>query len=210
MKFTVILAWIALATTLSAAPKFGVVRVTDIYRGLPSTAAMQQKMQSEREAILKNTRAERLRTSIAEMEAIESQLRAVKDELDTEDGKKLIRAYEIKRQEVSTLRQAFEEYRAEEDKRINTDLVAATRASLNRISAAAQQIAKERNLDGVFDTSGNSNTGVPLLLYAAKAEDLTDDVIGLLGEKPVVEGEEATEAAEAEAGGQSEAVPEPE
>jgi Skp family chaperone for outer membrane proteins len=197
------MAWIALAVTLSAAPKFGVVRVTDIYRGLPSTAAMQKKMQVQREAILSNTRAERFRASLTEMESLESQLRAVKDELDSENGKKLVRAYEIKRQEAETLRQAFEEYRAAEDKRINTEMVAATRESLGRISVAARQIATERNLEGVFDTSGNSNTGVPFVLYAANAED----VIAFLGEKPVVEAEAVPDATEVEVEGSPGAAP---
>jgi len=114
--------------------------------------------------------------------------------LDSDAGKNLVRSYEIKRQETETLRKEFEEYRAEEEKRINKEMVATTRESLNRISAAAQQIAKERNLDGVFDTSGNTNTGLPFVLYAAGAEDISDDVIALLGEKPAEEpAEEAGE-----------------
>jgi hypothetical protein len=50
MKLTVILAWISLMASLCAAPKLGVVRFTDIYRGLPSTQAMQKKMQAQRQA----------------------------------------------------------------------------------------------------------------------------------------------------------------
>lgn len=195
MKLTLILAWFGMASVLSAAPKFAVVRITDIYRGLPSTAALQKNMQAQQGEILKNMRAERLRTILAEMEALEGQLRANKDDLESDLGKNLIRSYEIKRQETETLRQEFEEYRALEEKRINKELVVATRASLNRISAAAQQITKERNLDGVFDTSGNTNTGLPFILYAKEAEDISDDVIGLLGEKPTENpagGEEVT------------------
>lgn len=185
MKLTVILAWIGLASVLSAAPKFAVVQVTDIYRNLPSTAEMQKNIQTQRDEILKNVRAERLRTILAEMEALEGQLRASKEDLESELGKKLVRSYEIKRQETETLRQEFEEYRAEEEKRINKEMVIATRDSLNRISAAAQQIAKERNLEGVMDTSGNTNTGLPFVLYAQGAEDISADVTALLGEKPV-------------------------
>jgi outer membrane protein len=194
MKLTLILAWIGLASVLTAAPKYAVVRVTDIYRSLPSTAAMRNSIQTQQNEILKNMRAERLRSILAEMEALEGQLRANRDDLDSDAGKNLVRSYEIKRQETETLRKEFEEYRAEEEKRINKEMVATTRESLNRISAAAQQIAKERNLDGVFDTSGNTNTGLPFVLYAAGAEDISDDVIALLGEKPAEEpAEEAGE-----------------
>jgi Skp family chaperone for outer membrane proteins len=185
MKLTVVMASVSLASFLSAAPKFGVVRVTDIYRGLPSTAAMQADIQSQRDNIIKDVRAERLRAILTEMEALESQLRANKDDLESELGKKLVRSYEIKRQETETLRLEFEGFRAEEEMRNNKELVAATRNSLNRISAAAQQIAKERNLDGVMDTSGDTNTGLPFVLFAGGAEDMTEAVIGLLGEKPV-------------------------
>lgn len=184
MKLTVILASISLASFVSAAPKFCVVRVTDIYRILPSTAAMQEDIQAQRDNIIKDVRAERLRAILTEMEALESQLRANKDDLESELGKKLVRSYEIKRQETETLRQEFEEFRAEEEMRINKELVAATRKSLNRITAAARQIAVERNLDGVMDTSGDTNTGLPFVLFAGGAEDVTDAVIGLLGEKP--------------------------
>lgn len=184
MKLSLILAWIGLASALSAAPKFAVVRITDIYRGLPSTAAMQKSIQTQQDGILKNVRAERLRAILAEMESLEAQLRTNKDDLETDLGKNLVRNYEIKRQETETLRKEFEEYRSEEEKRINKVLVTTTRESLNRISAAAQQIAKERNLDGVFDTSGNTNTGLPFVLYARGAEDISADVIAFLGEKP--------------------------
>jgi Skp family chaperone for outer membrane proteins len=183
MKLTVVMASVSLASFLSAAPKFGVVRVTDIYRGLPSTAAMQADIQSQRDNIIKDVRAERLRAILTEMEALESQLRANKDDLESELGKKLVRSYEIKRQETETLRLEFEGFRAEEEMRNNKELVAATRNSLNRISAAAQQIAKERNLDGVMDTSGDTNTGLPFVLFAGGAEDMTEAVIGLLGEE---------------------------
>lgn len=195
MKFSVTLLWISLAVIAAAAPKFAVVRVTDIYRELPSTAAMQKDIQAQRDAILQNQRAEQLRAIIGKLQLLQSQLQAKKDELESETGKKLVRDYEIRRQEAETLRQEFEEFRDAEHKRINTAMVQAMRASLDRISAAARQIAKERNCDGVFDTSGNSNTGVPFVLYAAGSVDLTEDVVGLLGEKPLDETAETPETA---------------
>ncbi len=185
MKLILILTWFGLVSVLSAAPKFALVKVADIYRKLPSTAAMQKNIQLQQEQILKNTRAERLRSILTEMEELGVKLREKKDDLNSELGKSLVRSYEIKRQETETLRQEFEEYRAAEEMRINKELVVATRGLLNRISAAAQQIAKERNLDGVFDTSGFTNTGLPFVIYAKDAVDISDDVTALLGEKPL-------------------------
>lgn len=199
MKFSATLLWICLAVMAAAAPKFAVVRITDIYRELPSTAAMQKDVQAQREAIIQNKRADQLRAIIGELQLLQSQLQAKKDELESETGKKLVRDYEIKRQEAETLRQEFEEYREAEEKRINKAMVEAMRNSLDRISGAAQQLAKEQNFDGVFDTSGNSNTGVPFVLYVRDSVDLSEDIVGLLAEKPLDEAVETPEgAAEAE------------
>lgn len=183
MKLFVTLLWLGFAALAFGEGEFAVVRVTDIYRELPSTAAMQEKIKAQRAEIIENQRAEQLRSIIVELQSIQSQLQAITDQTDTEQGKKVVRAYEIKRQEAETLRQEFEEFRAEEEKRINKLMVAEMRKSLNEITAAASQLAKERSLDGVFDTSGNSNTGVPFVLYVKDAEDLTEDVVELLNAK---------------------------
>ncbi|MFD2257493.1 OmpH family outer membrane protein [Luteolibacter algae] len=187
MKLPVTLAWLGMAAVAFAAPKFAIVRVTDIYRKLPSTVAMQEDIQKQRNAIMENQRAEQLRAIIVELQALQTQLQEQKDEIDSEAGTKLVRSYEIKRQEAETLREEFEEFRAEEDKRINKEMVSAMRESLEKITTASEQLAKERNLDAVFDTSGNSNTGLPFVLYHGSAPDISDDVMELLGEKPLEE-----------------------
>ncbi|MGJ8642449.1 MAG: OmpH family outer membrane protein [Luteolibacter sp.] len=199
MKFIVTSLWLALVAISFAAPtKFAVVRVTDIYRALPSTAALQKKVVGEREAIMGNKRAEQLRAIIGVLQSLQLELNARKNDLENPETKKLVRDYEIKRQEAQTLQQEFEEYRTSEDKRINAEMVSAMRDSLNRIKEASQQLAKEQNLDVVIDTSGDSNTGVPFVLYSGDAPDLTDEVIAFLDEKPL--DEEASEP-EAETAG---------
>lgn len=203
MKFIVTSLWLALAAISFAAPtKFAVVRVTDIYRNLPSTAALQKKVVNEREAIMDNQRAVQLRAIIGVLQSMQTELNARKNDLESPETKKLVRDYEIKRQEAQTLQQEFEEYRKSEDKRINAEMVSAMRDSLNRISEASQQLAEEHNLDVVIDTSGDSNTGVPFVLYSGDAPDLTDDVIALLDEKPLDEEpiEPEAETAETENG----------
>lgn len=185
MKFLVTLSCLALTAALSAAPKFAVIRVTDIYRDLPSTAAMQEEISQRRDAISVGPRAEGFRQILKELQDLESVLKENKDKIDSEKGAKLIREFEIKRQEAETLRQDYVDFETEENKRINREMVAGMRESLKRINDAATQIANERNLDGVWDISGNSNTGVPFVLYSNDALDITDDVIGVLNEKPL-------------------------
>jgi outer membrane protein len=167
-----------LATALSAAaaPRFAVVRIKDIYTALPSTAAIQQQIKDEQAAIMKDVRAEQLRKIIGELQALQAQLSDKSTPLDEATSRKLARTYEIKRQEAQTLQQEFENFKAEQEKIINRKMVAGMRASLNRIQAASQKISKERGFDAVFDSSGDTNTGVPFILFSKDAPDLTPDI----------------------------------
>lgn len=177
-----------LATALTAhaaAPRIALVRVKDIYTELPSTVILQQQLKKERDDIMKDLRAEQLRKIIGELQTLQAQLSDKANPLDEATNRKLARAYEIKRQEAQTLQQEFENYKAEQEKAINRKMVAGMRASLNKIMKASNQIAKERGYDSVFDSSGNTNTGVPFVLFSKSAPDLTGDVQSMLkGSEP--------------------------
>ena len=50
------------------------------------------------------------------------------------------------------------------------------RESLDRIATISARIAKERGYETVFDSSGNTNTGVPFILFSKNAPDITADI----------------------------------
>ena len=171
---------LASVLTATAAPRFAVIRVKDIYTDLPSTAALQVEIKKEREDIMKDRRAEDLRKILGELQELQAQLSDKSKPLDEATTRKLARTYEIKRQEAQTLQQEFESFKAEQDKVINRKMVAGMRASLDRIVKTSKQIAKERGFDTVFDSSGDTNTGVPFVLYSKNAPDLTADIMSAL------------------------------
>ena len=180
-----------LATVLAAvaaphAPKFALVRVKDVYSELPATAAFQQQIKKERDEIMKDQRAGQLRKIISELQTLQAQLSDKTKPLDETTNRLLARNYEIKRQEAQTLQQDFESFKTEQEKAINRKMVAGMRASLDRIAKVSRQIAKERGYDSVFDSSGNTNTGVPFVLFSKNAPDLTADIQAALkdGEAP--------------------------
>jgi outer membrane protein len=166
LKALSLLMLIASASAAFAAPRLALVRVKDIYSALPSTTALQEQVKKERDAIMKDERAEQLRKIISDKSK----------PLDEATSKTLARSYEIKRQEALTLQQEFEGFQTEQEKVINKKMVTAMRESLNRISKISAQIAKERGYDTVFDSSGNTNTGVPFILYSKNAPDITADI----------------------------------
>lgn len=180
-RFPIILLTFA-ATMLhaSAAPRFALVRVKDIYTGLPSTTALQQEIQKERDGIMKDQRAEDLRKIIAELQELQSRLSDKSKPLSEDISRKLARSYEIKRQEAQTLQKEFESFRTEREKSINRKMVAGMRASLDRITETSRRIGKEQGYDLVLDGSGNTNTGEPFVIYSRKSPDLTDAVMAAL------------------------------
>lgn len=181
---------LATAIHASAAPKFALVRVKDIYAALPSTTVLQQEIKKERDEIMKNERAEQLRTIIAELQTLQSQLSDKNKPLDEATNKKLARTYEIRRQEAQTLQQDFESFKAEQELAINKKMVSGMRASLLRIVKMSNKVAKEKGFVTVFDSSGNTNTGLPFILYSKQAPDITENVQAAIkdsdpAEKPV-------------------------
>lgn len=166
----------------NAAPRIAVVRVTDIYKDLPSTAELQTKVREEKEAVLQDERADELRRVIAELQVLQTQLQDKSAPPDEVAHRKLARDYEIKRQEAQTLQEEFENFRQDRYKEINTRMVNAMRDSLDLIVEISTRLAKEQGYDGVFDSSGSTNTGIPFILYNKNAPDLTEEVKAALND----------------------------
>jgi Skp family chaperone for outer membrane proteins len=173
---------VACLPALAAPPRFAVVRISEIYRELPSTVALQERVKNEREAILADERAENLRSSLSELESLGERLQDRKNPPTGDAATKLAREFEMKRQETQTLQLEFETFRAEQTKRINRMMVENMRSILNRIHSVSTRIAKEEGFDATFDHSGDTNTGLPFVLYSGKAPDLTAKVKAALAD----------------------------
>lgn len=186
---------LASAIPATAAPKFALVRIAEIYRNLDSTHTMLAEIQKERTEILKDERAVHLRKVLDELKQLQVQLQAKRDTPVDDTIRKLAQQYEIKRQEGQTLQEEFQIFDAEKKKEINRRMVAAMRASLTKIEETARAIAGEQGFDATFDSSANSNTGVPILLYAKDAPDITKDVVARLQDAGESSGTPATDAA---------------
>ncbi len=176
----ILLTLLASLLTAAAAPRIALVRVREIYAGLASSAALQEQVKKEREEIMKNERAEQLRKALGELQAIQAQLSDKTKRPDPELSVRLARSYEIKRQEAQTLQKDFEGHKDEQEKLINRKMVTAMRESLDKITSTAQKIAKDKGYETVLDSSGDSNTGVPFVLYAKDATDYTAEVTAAL------------------------------
>lgn len=182
MKFrsTVLATMLAACVSATAAPRIAIVRVADVYKRLESTRQQQQKIQEKRDAILKDRRLEELNKMIADLDARRQQFAS----MEPQARARAEREYAVKLQEARTLQENFASYRTEKNREINAELVADMQASLEKIRETAVTLGKEEGFDWVIDTSGNTNTGLPLVLYAKNPADLTERVAIALGAVP--------------------------
>ncbi len=162
-------------------PRVAVVRVSDVFKQLASTAQANDILKAKRDEILKDKRLAAYNELSTDLQFRNKQLTEGRGKIDAPTLTKLEREYAIKRQEAKSLLEDFENYRTERTREINAEMVAGMRLRLAEIHATSEKVAKEEGFDWVLDGSGNTNTGVPLLLYAKAPNDLTDRVVAAIG-----------------------------
>ncbi len=171
-----------LTTSLAPAqaPRVAVLRVSDVYRQLEATTRANELLKAKREEINKDGRLAKSNAMHAELELRRRQLQSSTNKIDPEARLKLEREFAIMSREAIALRADFESFQAARTRAINQEMVDGMKQRLQLIRDTAGKIATESGYDLILDSSGSSNTGVPLLLYAKSADDLTDRVVAAL------------------------------
>lgn len=171
-----------LSTSLAPAqaPRVALLRVDDVYNRLPETARSVEQLKARRDEIDKDPRLAHSKALLADLDLRRKQLQSTNSKITPEARMKLEREFMIKLREATALQADFEGFKAARNREINTEMVAGKKQRLQLIRETAERMAKESGYDWILDSSGNSNTGVPLVLYAKGADDLTDRVIAVL------------------------------
>lgn len=171
---------LAASAASAAPPRVATVRVSDILGKLDSTAKANEDYKVNMEVIGQDKRKTALDEMMADLDLRRSKLSDNAGNIDAETRKKLLREYMLKQQEAKSLQEEYQNFTAEKRQALNTEMVANIRQRLTLIHSTAEKIAKEEGFDMVFDSSGISNTGVPLMLYAKTPNDLTERVLAAL------------------------------
>lgn len=189
--FRHLFALLILVQTLDAAPKLAVVRMAEIYAGLPETRTLQEQQKTKRAEALNAPAVEALRKLLTELDVIQKRIADKTRPLDTLTAQMLARSYELKRHEAQALQDEVQKTRKESLEALNREMIAQMRKNLTMVHDAAVSVAKEQGFDVLFDGSGNTNTGTPFILYQGKPVDLTNQVAESLSKRsaqPVASG----------------------
>jgi Skp family chaperone for outer membrane proteins len=181
MKSAAALLALMLSTSpaLAEPPRVAVLRVGDVVQAIETTLRTAELLKAKREEINKDPRLASSNAMYSELQLRRNQLKS-NAKIDLEARKKLEREYAVKAEEANALRADFVSYQTAKNREIDAEMVTGRQQRLALIRQTAEKIAAEEGFDWILDSSGNTNTGVPLLLCAKNATDLTDRVVALL------------------------------
>jgi len=155
------------------------VEIDRAFREFQLTSEAMSEFNKERRAIAAGSRAGELSKLADEVKQVDQAVADVAKD-DKSARARALRVAELKREEYRALEKALRETRAKRTTELNRRLVAASRRLLAQVCEVAAEVGRERGYDLVVDTSGQTNTRIPLILYARKLPDITTEVIARL------------------------------
>jgi outer membrane protein len=160
--------------------KVGTVDMNRAFKEYSKTKDAEKKINEARDAAKKefDDRADAYKKSLDEINKLNQQLDAPALSADAKTAKAKerddkIAAIKNMEREITEFRQTRERQLQEQMKRMMEGLV-------KEITDIVMERVKTNNMDFVFDKSGASMSGVPILLYSKDSADFTNDVIAAL------------------------------
>lgn len=176
-SFTPVLAVLALSASFGLAQqrlKIATVSMERLFNDYEQTAKVQREINIERARIQRENNSK-----LANIREINDKLEQIREQLkDKSLGEKQRQDLNDEARNLSQDGRSKEKERGEFLDRRNRTLAQKMRKQMRGILVKIQRVvsetAKEGNYDFIFDTSGNSNQGIPFLLHARETTDLTD------------------------------------
>jgi Outer membrane protein (OmpH-like) len=175
--------------TVFAQQKVASVMMLDLFKDNPETIAFETEAKVRKESIEQDSRAKAAGDKMAEVEEMnklgqklvsEFQKKAAADKNGPEAEKirALLEKRKIANDEYQSLNKKFLEFKNEKTREINKELARKMRAILNETSAMVATYAAEKGYDVVYDLSGNTNTGMAVIIYAKPGlmTDITSEI----------------------------------
>jgi len=170
----------AVPSQAGAQTKVGMVDMNKIFSSYYKTKDAESRI-NEARARAKRDLDDRMDTYKKTMDDI-NQLNAEIDrpELSKELKEEKMKSRDDKIAETKNLEREITEFRQQKEKDLQDQAVRMRNAIVDEITKLVQDKVKTDNYDLVFDKSGQSLNGVPIVLYSKDNMDFSDDIITLL------------------------------
>jgi len=184
-KSILLVATVALAFISSAQAqlKVGTVDMNRVFSSYYKTKDAETKI-NEARATAKtelDTRMEAYQKSLEDINKLNQEIQ--RPELSDEVKSQKARTRDEKIAEAKGLEREINEFRATREKQLQEQAVRMRNGIVEEITEIVQGIVSKKGLDMVFDSSGSSLNGVPILLHSQESYDFSDEVIAQLNEK---------------------------
>ena len=177
LSCTFALLLVASATSAQAQVKVGTVDMDKIFKSYYKTKDAEARI-NEARAAAKKELDDRMETYKANLE----QINKLNDELQKTELSKDKQADKAKQRdekisETKNLEREITEFRTTREKQLQESAVRMRNNIVDEITKLIQEKVKSDNFDYVFDKSGTSLNGVPVVVFARESSDFSDEII---------------------------------
>jgi outer membrane protein len=180
ISFSLALALLASANTAQAQVKVGTVDMDRIFKSYYKTKDAESRINEARAQAKKelDDRMETYKQNLDQINKLNDELQNAALSKDKKDDK--VKARDQKISETKNLEREITEFRTTREKQLQESAVRMRNGIVEEITKLIQDKVKSDNYDYVFDRSGTSLNGVPVMLYARDAADFSDEIITTL------------------------------
>ena len=172
--------------------KVGTVDMNRAFKEYNKTKDSEKKINEAKDAAKKeyDDRAENYKKALDEINKLNQQLDAPALSADAKTQKAKERDEKIAN--IKNMEREINEFRQTRERQLQEQAMRMRESIIKEITDIMMERVKTNNYDLVFDKSGPSMNGVPVVMYSKDSADFTTDVITALNKKPVTADKPAT------------------
>jgi outer membrane protein len=160
--------------------KVGTVDMNRAFKEYNKTKDAEKKINEAKDAAKKefDDRAEGYKKALDEINKLNQQLEAPALSADAKTAKAKERDEKIS--SIKNMEREINEFRQTRERQLQEQAMRMREGIVQEITEVVMERVKANNLDLVFDKSGMSLNGVPLLMYSRENAEFTDDIVTAL------------------------------
>ena len=168
------------AAAFAQALKLGTVDMQRAFKEYNKTKDAEKKINDAKDAAKKeyDDRAEAYKKALDEINGLNKQLESAATSADAKT--KLSKTRDDKITDIKNMEREINEFRQTRERQLQEQALRMREGIVKEISDKVMEIVKANKMDLVFDKSGMSLNGVPVLMYAPDNTDFTNEVINVL------------------------------
>src|SRR3989442_11853230 len=178
--FSALMLALPIAALAQGTPKIGTVDMQKAFKEYNKTKEAEAKINDAKNAAKKeyDDRAEAYKKALDEINNINKQLESPALSADKKTG--MAKERDDKIANIKNMEREISDFRQTRERQLQEQLMRVREGIVKEITDVVMEKVKASNLDLVFDRSGMSINGVPVLMYSHDNIDFTNDVIAVL------------------------------